>query len=204
MPHALYTLEMRDSRSDGWVNPAGWWLTVDVGEMIFEMGQMPRQWPPSSTSFSSLLPFQIDYDDWKLFNSDDAVHANWKAVDFDDAAWQSVKAAEMGNHMATTAYIRHEVSIPSLEDYHVLNVRVKYAGGLAVYFNGNLVARFNLEEEFTSQTEALTAHDASAFSKFHVILSTVGAVAGKNVMAFEVHRVPASPRSCSTRPACSA
>ena len=188
VPHALYTLETRDSQRDGWENPAGWWLTVDVGEMIVEMGQMPAK-PSVSTSFSSLLPFQINYDSWKLFNSDDAVPANWKAVDFDDAAWQSVKAEEMGNHNGVTAYIRHEVQIPSLEDYHVLNVRVKYIGGLAVYFNGNLVARFNLEENFRASTEGVTAHDASSFSKFHVILSTVGAVAGKNVMAFEVHRV---------------
>ncbi|KAM7453153.1 hypothetical protein BLSTO_06104 [Blastocystis sp. subtype 1] len=92
--------------------------------------------------------------------------------------------------MATTAYIRHEVDIPSLEDYHVLNVRVKYAGGVAVYFNGHIVARFNLAEGFDASSEALTTHDASAFSKFHVILSTAGAVAGKNVMAFEVHRAP--------------
>ena len=51
--------------------------------------------------------------------------------------------------MATTAYIRHEVDIPSLEDYHVLNVRVKYAGGVAVPTSTvNLVARFNLAEGF--------------------------------------------------------
>ena len=94
----------------------------------------------------------------------------------------------MGEHMATTAYIRHEVNIPNLEDYHVLNVRVKYAGGVAVYFNGNIVARFNLEDEFAAETEATAVHDSTAFSKFHVILPTVGAVAGKNVIAFEIHR----------------
>ena len=111
-------------------------------------------------------------------------------MEFDDAEWQSVKAAAMGNHVGTTAYIRREVQIPSLEDYSVLNMRVKYAGGVVVYFNGRLVARFNLEENFVADSEALAAHDASLFSKFHVILSTVGAVAGKNVIAFEVHRAP--------------
>ena len=94
----------------------------------------------------------------------------------------------MGNHVGATAYIRREVTVPELEDYSVLNVRVKYAGGVVVYFNGRLVARFNLEESFVADSEALAAHDASLFSKFHVILSTVGAVAGKNVIAFEVHR----------------
>ena len=188
--HGIYTVEVADSLKDGWNTPAGWYLTVDLGAMIIDVGQMPKSVASVSTSFSSQIPFQIEYSDWKFYNTDAAVADNWKAVDFDDSAWQSVKAAAMGNHMATTAYIRHEVQVPSLEDYHVLNVRVKYTGGLAVYFNGHIVARFNLEDSFDASTEGTTVHDASVFSKFHVILSTVGAVAGKNVMAFEVHRAP--------------
>ena len=190
VPNGLYTLQLSDSRSDGWNNPAGYYLTVDVGEMVIETGQFPRSVASISTVFSAYLPFQIEFSQWQLFNSPEPVADNWKAIDFDDSAWSTVKAEALGNHMATTAYIRHEVQIPSLEDYHVLNVRVKYAGGVAVYFNGHIVARFNLEEGFDASSEALTTHDASAFSKFHVILSTAGAVAGKNVMAFEVHRAP--------------
>ena len=188
VPHDIYTLQLSDSRSDGWNNPAGYYLTVDVGAMIIETGQFPSTIPSISTMFSSLLPFQIEYDDWKLFNSPDPVATNWNAIDFDDSAWTVTKAANMGDHMATTAYIRHEVNIPNLEDYHVLNVRVKYTGGVVVYFNGIIVARFNLEDEYDASTEGTTVHDSTAFSKFHVILSTVGAVAGKNVMAFEIHR----------------
>ena len=187
LPYDIYTLEVLKSAWYGWNVPAGWYLTVDLGEMIIDVGQMPISSDSVSTSFSSLIPFQINYSDWKLHN-EGGVGENWKAVGFDDAAWQTVKAAAMGNHMATTAYIRHMVQVPSLRDYHVLNVRVKYTGGVAVYFNGQLVARFNLEDSFDASTEATTVHDASVFSKFHVILSTVDAVTGKNVIAFEVHR----------------
>ncbi|KAK8831754.1 hypothetical protein WA577_001813, partial [Blastocystis sp. JDR] len=162
--HGLYALELLDSRKDGWKNPAGWWLTVDLGEMIFDMGQMPSKVDRVSTVFSSLLPFQVEVDEWKLFNSENAVSEDYGA-------------GAMGNHVGTTAYIRREVSIPSLEDYHVLNVRVKYVGGIAAYFNGRLVARFNLAEGFDASTEAQTVHDSS-FSKFHVILPMV------------VHRAP--------------
>ena len=143
-----------------------------------------------TTMFSSVIPFQIEYDSWKLWSKQEAVAADWTSVSFDDAAWETKKVAEFGNHVGTTAYVRHEVSIPAIEDYHVLNVRMKYAGGVVVYFNGVKVARFNLEDEFDASTEAIAVHDASLFSKFHVILSTVGAVAGKNVMAFEIHRAP--------------
>ena len=187
--HGIYTLELYDSANDGWTNPAGWYLTIDVGAMVFEMGQMHRDIPSMSTLFSSLLPFQIDYDTWKVWNSAAAVAEGWKSVSFDDSAWTSVKAADFGNHMGTTAYVRHEVTIPAIEDYYVLNVRVKYTGGVAAYFNGRLVARFNLADDFEADTEATAAHDATLFSKFHVVLPTVGAVTGKNVMAFEIHRV---------------
>ena len=188
VPHDIYTLQLSDSRSDGWNNPAGYYLTVDLGEMVIEMGQFPTSVASISTSFTSNIPFQIEYDDWKVFNSPETVAENWNAIDFDDSAWTVTKAANMGEHMTTTAYIRREVNIPNLEDYHVLNARVKYAGGVVVYFNGHIVARFNLEDEYDASTEATAVHDSTAFSKFHVILPTAGAVAGKNVIAFEIHR----------------
>ena len=71
------------------------------------------------------------------------------------------------------------MSIPSLEDDSVLNVRVKCACGVAVYFNGRLVVRFNLAESFDASTEAIPLHDGSLF---HIILSSVGAMTDKNVM----------------------
>ena len=190
VPHSIYTLEVADSRSDGWNNPAGWYLTIDVGKMVFEMGQMPVGVASVSTMFSSLLPFQIEYDEWKVWNKEEAVSGDWKSVEFDDAAWETKKAAEFGNHVGTTAYVRREVTIPLIEDYHVLNVRMKYAGGVVAYMNGVKVARFNLEENYDASSEALMVHDASLFSKFHVVLSTVGAVSGKNMISFEIHRAP--------------
>ena len=193
LPHGIYTLELYDSEGDGWQEihgwyAAGWYLSVDGDAMIFEMGQVPSGVSSVSTVFSSLLPFQIDYDSWKMWNSVESVAVGWNEKDFDDAGWETKKAVELGNHVSTTAYVRHEVLVPSLEDYHVLNIRMKYAGGVAAYFNGHLVARFNLDEKFGEETEAMGVHNATLFSKFHVILPTVGAVVGSNVIAFEIHR----------------
>ena len=181
----IYTLELLDSSSNGWTNPAGYYLTVDVGEMIFEMGQVPSGVASVSTMFSTYLPFQIEYSDWKVNKE---YVDNWNSVDFDDSAWSSVKANAIGTNTEITTYIRHDVNIPDINSYYVLNVRVKYAGGVAAYFNGRLVARFNLEDSFDSSTESIEIHDQDTFSKFHVIMTTVGAVTGKNVMAFEIHR----------------
>ena len=114
VPYGIYTVEVLDSQRDGWKNPAGWWLTVDQGAMIFDVGQIPKALASVSTSFSSLIPFQINYSDWKLYNNEGGVGENWNVVRFDDGEWQTVKAADMGSHVGTTAYIRHEVSIPPI------------------------------------------------------------------------------------------
>ena len=184
LPHGIYTF----SPSTNWEYWAGWYLAVDGGEMKFEMGQVSGS--AIAISFSSQLPFQAEYDSWKVFNSAEAVAEDWKSVSFDDSTWETKKAAELGEHASTTAYVRHEVNVPSLDDYHVLNVRVKYAGGVVAYFNGVKVARFNLAEDFDATTEAMAAHNTTTFSGFHVILFADIAVAGTNVIAFEIHRAP--------------
>ena len=66
---------------------------------------------------------------------------------------------------------------------------------VAVHFNGKMVARLNLAEEFTAETESITLHDPTVFSKFHIILATSGATEEKNVIAFEIHRPVGSSSS---------
>ena len=187
MPHGIYTLQLLDTAKNGWTNPAGYYLTVDQGEMKFEMGQVPSGVDYVTTLFSSFLPFQIEYDDWVVLTGTDAP-AGWMNVDFTPSNWRTVKAEAIGTNTYITTYIRREFSIPSLEDYAVLNVRVKYTGGVVVYVNGRKVARFNLAENFDKDTQSIEAKAGPVFSAFHIISSVSGAVAGKNVIAFEVHR----------------
>ena len=185
LQNGIYTIQLLDSFGDGWYNPAGYYLTVDVGTMIFEMGQLPTSTSSVSTMFSSYLPFQVEYTDWKVSYS---YLENWNALDYDDSAWQQSKASAFVSSGGITTYIRKQVDIPDISSYYVLNIRMKYAGGVAAYFNGRMVARFNLEEDFTDETQSIEVHNQDEFSKFHVILTTVSGVTGKNVMAFEVHR----------------
>ena len=191
VPHEIYTLEAIDNAASGWVVPSGFMLTVDLGEMRIEVGQVPAGTASPvkvTTMFSSFLPFQINYDDWMVFKGATAVAENWNAVDFDDSTWTKTKAADIGASEAVTAYIRRSFTLTNKDNYQVLNVRVKYTGGVVVYFNGHKVARFNLEENYTPQSTAVSYHDG--FSKFHIILTTSGVAEGKNVIAFEVHNPP--------------
>ncbi|KAK8792583.1 hypothetical protein WA171_003725 [Blastocystis sp. BT1] len=185
----LYTLQGSDSYGDGWSIGAGYTLTVDLGEMELDIMEMNRQdYKPiyASTVFSTYFPFQIEYTDWKVIQSD--VSSDWNTVSFDDSTWNTYKAVDIPSTSSITTYIRKSFTMSGLNDYQVLNVRVKYSGGVAAYLNGNLVARFNLEDDFDSLSLSITDHDSTVFSKFHVILSTSGIEEGSNVFSFEIHR----------------
>ena len=191
VPHGIYTLEHGITNGYWGLNfPCGHSLSVDVGTLRLDVSYFDPQTPVASHSFSSYIPFQINFDDWKFYKLDAAIPAEWNMASFDDSQWTVGKAADLGNVQPVTAYIRRTFTIPSLEDYHVLNVHTRYSGGLAAYFNGRLVARFNLGDTFHADTPALSAHDPKLYSKFHVVLVTSGAVAGEglNVIAFEEHR----------------
>ena len=193
VPHEIYTLEAIDSSASGWEMPAGFMLTVDLGTMRIEVGQVPASTASPvkvTTMFSSFLPFQINYDDWMVFKGTTAVPENWNTVDFDDSAWTKTKAAGIGASEAVTAYIRRSFTLSNKDNYQVLNVRMKYSGGVVVYFNGHKVARFNLEENYTPQSAAISYHNPDTFSQFHIILTTSGVNEGKNVIAFEIHNPP--------------
>ena len=70
------------------------------------------------------------------------VSSDWNSVSFDDSTWNTYKAVDIPSTSSIT--------MSGLNDYEVLNVRVKYSGGVGAYVNGNVVARFNLEDEFDS------------------------------------------------------
>ena len=187
----LYTFMGQDSFGDGWSLNTGYTLTADMGEMELDIEELWGQGDSSpkmvSTVFSTFFPFQVEYTEWKVYQSGEAP-TGWNTASFNDGAWETKKAADIPNPTRVTTYIRKSFQLTNIDDYQVLNVRMKYAGGVVVYFNGNKVARFNLADEFDSDTESLEVHDSTVFSKFHIILVTAGIQEGTNVIAFEVHR----------------
>ena len=185
LENGIYTLELLDANQNGWGAKAGYYLAVDRDLLIFEMGQVPDGVASVTTQFSAYLPFQIEYSEWKISYG---FVENWNWLVFDDSAWETKKASEIGTNEKITTYLRKEVNIPVASDYRVLNVRMKYVGGVAAYYNGFLVARFNLKADFTPETMADKKHDANTFSKFHVILPMAAHLNGKNEVAFEIHR----------------
>lgn len=190
LPHDLYSFSASDS-SNGWYFPAGFYLTVDRGTLVLDLANMPANELVITKTFSSYLPVQMELDMWKFMHFGDTVPSDWTQASFDDLQWTEGLASESWNCTTTAVYLRRSFSIPSLEEYHVLNLHAKYNGGFVAYFNGRRVARFNLPEEVTPQTTAFAVHDSTKYSNFHVILVTSGAVASTqadNVLAIEAHR----------------
>ena len=149
--NGIYRFEGANTSGYGWFVGSGYTLTVDLGEMELDMMQMDGQDSKPiyvSSVFSTYFPFQIEYTDWKVIQSD--VSSDWNSVSFDDSTWNTYKAVDIPSTSSITTYIRKSFTMSGLNDYQVLNVRVKYSGGVAAYVNGNVVARFNLEDEFDS------------------------------------------------------
>ena len=136
--------------------------------------------------FSTNIPFQMELTQWKVLQNDAPHH--WNSLSFDDSSWNSLQPSAIPPTSFITTFIRKSFSIPSLNLYQVLNVKLKYTGGVVVYFNAHRVARFNIAQYFDQETESILIHDASLPSHFHIILSTLQPIQGLNLIAFEIHR----------------
>ena len=164
-------------------------MTVDVGAMELEIEELKNGSPKPlsvSTVFSTFFPFQVEYTDWKVLQSE--APEGWNLASYDDSAWTTCKANAIPSTTYITTYIRKTFQLANIDDYQVMNIRMKYTGGVVVYFNGNKVGRFNIIDGFDASTESIEVHDAETFTKFHIILATAGVQEGTNVVAFEVHR----------------
>lgn len=166
----------------------GYSLSIDIGSVRFDIAQLDSDGSPSFRAFSSLLPFQINDSEWTATTNTSLVSDLWTDVAFDDSQWFVGKAANLNVTELGPLYIRKTFTIPNLDDYQVLNVRAFFLDGLAVYFNGKLVALFNMPSPFDSATPALSSHDSRTPVFFHILLHHDGAISGRNVIAFELHR----------------
>ena len=185
LQRGVYTFQAGGSNY-GWKAHTGYTMTVDMGAMELDVQELGPNVGSVSTVFSSFFPFQVGYSTWKVYQ--DVVPSDWNLVDFDDSEWESFKAANIPATSQVTTYIRKSFNLGVANAYEVLNVRMKYTGGVAAYLNGVLVGLFNMRRDFDAKTEALTYHDPSYFSKFHVLLNIPEKIGKENVIAFEIHR----------------
>ena len=158
----------------------------------------PRELPGSTAE--SLVPAGAT---WKYLDNGSNQGTAWRGVTFDDSTWPS-GAAELGygdgdeatvvgygpsaTNKYVTTYFRHAFQVTVPTDYSALSLRLKRDDGAVVYLNGSEVFRTNMPTgTITSTTLASTsADDASPFQS--AVIPPGLLLAGKNVLAVEVHQ----------------
>ena len=188
MPSGIYTFIATNAHKEGWASNTGYTITVDYGDMEIDTMQMAAgQYDTVSVTsvFSTYIPFQVQYTEWHVYGGSAAPPEGWETSDMSNG-WSKYFAANIPPSEQVTTYIRHSFALTGEDQYNVLNVRVKYIGGVAAYFNGKLVARFNLEDNPDHNTESIIALNDPIFSKFHILISTN--YMSPSFIAFEVHR----------------
>ena len=188
LDRGIYTFAGIEKTGSGWMEGSGYTVTVDYDQLDVEVEEVHSSdsTVTMSTTFSTFFPFQSDLTIWKVYQGS-SYPSSWVERNYDDSTWKSMKAKDILNAKMKTTFIRKSFSLENPDDYQVLNVRMKYAGGVVVYMNGVRVARFNLAADYDEWSESLV-HKGAIFSKFHIILEAVSIQARQNVIAFEVHR----------------
>ena len=121
LDNGIYTLEGSTKNTNGWNEGGGYAMTVDNGEIRLEIEELSNRSPSLkvTTVFSSYLPFQIEYTDWKVRQR--RVPSDWNEVLFDDLDWLVTKAADIPSTDFATTYIRKTFELNGIDDYTVLN-----------------------------------------------------------------------------------
>jgi hypothetical protein len=144
---------------------------------------------------------------WRYLDNGTNQGSAWRGVDFVDFAWR-LGVAQFGygdndeqtvvaygpdaNNRYATTYFRHTFTINDLSDWDdadMLRLELKRDDGAAVYLNGVEIVRSNLAADaiYSDFAESVAADDGQGFVRFYDIDPGL-LVAGKNVLAVEVHQ----------------
>ena len=189
LDNGIYTFKFTDSWGDGWAPPAGYRIRNPAdGYQVYAEGTVPRGTAPVEklVTFASTVVLAAADEHWRVFKQ--AAPSGWNTVNFDHSTWNEVTSGNAGKFDAETIYFRHLFTVDDIQETPVLNVVMYFAGGAAVYLNGNRVFRVNLPTQITAKTEATASHSQYAASEFAVPLQLKGGQNGNNVLAVELHR----------------
>ena len=134
---------------------------------------------------------------WSYLDDGSDQGTRWRDTDFDDSGWESGDAQlGFGDGDETTTleqghityYFRHEITIDDPGEIPGLELSVLRDDGAVVYLNGNEVYRTNMPRGTIGYlTPASVTAESNAFVEFSFAPDHL--VAGKNVVAVEVHQI---------------
>ena len=152
-------------------------------------------------------------DNCRYFVPDSDIGNDWKGKDYDDSNWDLGQSGlGYGDNDDNTllpdatlsVYMRFEFTVNDLSDISDLYLDMDFDDGFVAYLNGTEVARENVVDPISWNMELDDLHEAGLYSgispeRFEIgeFISSV-LVAGKNVLAVEVHNHKASSSDMSS------
>lgn len=91
---------------------------------------------------------------WRVL-VDTSLPENWYKKTFDDSLWVSSTIADIQS-VNRFVLLRKRISLPRYRDYAGLSFVLNYNGGVVLYLNGNLHARYNLDLPITNVSLPIT------------------------------------------------
>lgn len=162
-----------------------------------------KQWKVmNSSTIINLIPSNSQ---WKYRDESSAPDASWKNLDYNDSNWK-IGNAQFGygdgdektiinfgpnsQNKYITSYYRHTFQITNLADIKELKLKLLRDDGAVVYLNGNEIIRSNMPSgTITFSTTAINAvGDAEESTYFEFTIDKANLLAGKNVIAVEIHQ----------------
>lgn len=169
-----------------WNYPAYFSVTIFDGDVILLSQAFHRSDDPSAYFSNHII--LTDTSKWKLNTQANTVPGNWAGVDYDDENWMVDSLANCDVSDVITIYARYLLDIHDLNKYTGIHFQMYFIGGIVLYFNGVMTARYNLPEDYTSSTLARMMHIYSNPVSHYVNLQLQGGKQGANVIALEIHR----------------
>ena len=189
----IYTWFFVETSGNGWNSPSGYSIATAIDSFPIATGTLPRRapwetWSNTTVTLWSHQPIQPRTSIWHMSTKEPK--ASWTSINYNDYNWEAHTTdyiSLLPLHLPTL-YLRRRFVIEELTEFSVLDVQMWFSGGICVYFNGHVVFRMNLPVNFTSSSFATEDHLITKSTRFSILLRTVDAKNGENVLAVELHR----------------
>ena len=189
----FYTFFFVETSGSGWNSPSGFTIATAIDSFPFITGTLPRRapretWSNTTVTLWSHQPIQPRTSIWHMFTHEPK--ASWTSISYNDHDWEAhtTDAIALLPIHSPTLYLRRRFVIEELTMFSILDMQMWFSGGICVYFNGYPVFQMNLPVNFTSSSYATKDHLLTKPTRFSILLRTVDAKDGENVIAVELHR----------------
>lgn len=191
LPHGIYTVAAESTDKQGWAFAAGYSVLLRSLSNLIEISHVDGSTiysRESYHSFSSYDPFPLHQPFTYLIT--ESPPSLWTSPSFNDLDWDKLVDSEVISPWFYTLYSRRVISIPDITKYHVLTVSVTTSACFIAYFNGRLIARFDLSSNATSVSTCLSTSPVLTTRTFHILLVETGGNTDTNCLAIEFHKHP--------------